>query len=196
MDPIIDLNSLDEVFVYISAFFGAFLVALWLSSVFWTYRDIRSRSRDRIIQIVSAIIVAVLTLPGLAIYLILRPKGTLDETYQKTLEEEALLTEIESRKVCPGCGSVIHADWQICAYCHTRIKKICSHCGQLLELPWQMCPYCATPTPGSPHSVIELEEEIPEESSEIAADRVEDTAEPDDELGATEELDVEISKEP
>jgi RNA polymerase subunit RPABC4/transcription elongation factor Spt4 len=155
MQPFIDLDSLGEIFIYLSAFFGAFLAALWLSLIFWTYRDIRSRTRDRAIQILATLLVALMTIPGLALYLILRPKITLFEAYQRTLEEEALLSEIESRKVCPGCGSVIQRDWQVCAYCHTRIQKVCTHCGRLLELPWQICPYCSTPVPGSPHDVVE-----------------------------------------
>jgi RNA polymerase subunit RPABC4/transcription elongation factor Spt4 len=159
MEPFIDFDSLGEVFVYLSAFFGAFLAAFWLSLIFWTYRDIRSRTRDRIIHVLASALVTLLNLPGLLIYLILRPKATLVEAYQRTLEEEALLTEIETRRVCPGCGSTIDQDWQICAYCHTRIQKVCTTCGRLLELPWQICPYCATPIPGSPHTVIEIEEE-------------------------------------
>jgi RNA polymerase subunit RPABC4/transcription elongation factor Spt4 len=160
MEPLIDLDSLGEIFLFLSAFLGAFLAALWLSLVFWTYRDIRSRTRDRIIQILATLLTTLLFFPGLLIYLVLRPKATLVEAYQSTLEEEALLSEIESKKVCPGCGSSIQPDWQICAYCHTRIQKVCTQCGKLLELPWQICPYCATPVPGSPHSVIE-QDEIP-----------------------------------
>ena len=166
MESFIDLGSLGGVFVYASAFFGGFLAALWLSLIFWTLRDIRSRTRDRIIHILATILVAILTLPGLVIYLILRPRVTLNEAYQSMLEEEALLSEIESRKVCPGCGAAIQQNWQVCAYCHTRIQKVCTHCGELLELPWQICPFCATPVPGSPHTVIELEEEPPSDESE------------------------------
>jgi hypothetical protein len=65
MDSILDLSSLDRVFLYLSAFLGAFIVALWLGFIFWTHRDIRSRSQDRSIQILSTLIVALLTLPGL-----------------------------------------------------------------------------------------------------------------------------------
>ena len=39
----------------------------------WTYRDIRSRARDPLVQILSALLVAVLNLPGVLVYLILRP---------------------------------------------------------------------------------------------------------------------------
>ena len=158
METFIDLDSLGDIFVYLSTFFGAFVAALWLSLLFWTYRDVRSRTRDRIIHILVILLVALLNLPGLLIYLILRPKVTLYEAYQRTLEEEALLSEIESKKVCPGCGSTIQFLWQVFPYCHTRIQKVCAQCGQLLELPWQICPYCATPVHGSPHTVVELEE--------------------------------------
>jgi hypothetical protein len=172
MDTIINFDSLDAVFLYIAAFFGAFIVAVWLSLIIWTYRDIRSRSRDRVLQILSTLIVALLTIPGMVVYLILRPKSTLDETYQKTLEEEALLTAIESKNICPGCSAELRDDWQICAFCHTRIKKICVECSRLLELPWQICPYCATPTPGSPHTVVELEEDLPPDDTEPSDDEV------------------------
>jgi RNA polymerase subunit RPABC4/transcription elongation factor Spt4 len=168
MDPIINLNALGEYFVYMSAFLGAFLAALWLSLVYWTFRDIRSRSRDRVLRILAVLLVALLTLPGLLLYLILRPRDTLDDAYQKTLEEEALLSEIASRKVCPGCGSAVRGDWQVCPQCHTRIHKVCAQCGKLLELPWQICPFCATPTPGSPHTIIELDEETPSPSTDQA----------------------------
>jgi hypothetical protein len=167
MEPIIDLDSLGDIFVYLSAFLGAFLAALWLSLVFWTYRDIRSRTRDRLIQLFATLLVTLLMVPGLLIYLILRPKVTLFEAYQRTLEEEALLSEIESKKVCPGCGSTIQPNWQVCVYCHTRIQKVCTHCGELLDLPWQICPYCATPVPGSPHTVVELEETSVEEEADV-----------------------------
>jgi RNA polymerase subunit RPABC4/transcription elongation factor Spt4 len=196
MDSILDLSSLDRVFLYLSAFLGAFIVALWLGFIFWTHRDIRSRSQDRAIQILSTLIVALLTLPGFLIYLILRPRETLDETYQKTLEEEALLASIESRKVCPGCGAVVQSDWQVCAYCHTRIKKICTSCGRFLELPWQMCPYCATPVPGSPDTILERDEELLEEVMDSSDEELEDSYSPVDEVNDKhEQLDVDEPEE-
>ncbi len=57
----------------------------------WTYRDIRSRLRDPLIRVLAVLIVALLFLPGIVVYLILRPQRTLEEEYQHTLEEEALL---------------------------------------------------------------------------------------------------------
>ncbi len=148
MPPVINLSSLGNLLTYLTAFFGAFLAALWLSLVFWTLRDIRSRSQDRLVHILASLVVAVLILPGLVIYMILRPRQTLNEAYGHTLEEEALLSQIEDRPACPGCGARLRSDWQVCPNCHTRLRKPCTHCSRLMELPWQICPYCGTLAPG------------------------------------------------
>ncbi|MBK9604395.1 MAG: hypothetical protein IPO36_21560 [Anaerolineales bacterium] len=73
----------------------AFLAALCGSPVVWTYRDIRARAGDPLTQTLAALLVAVLNLPGVLVYLILRPPRTLEEEYQRTLEEEALLQALE-----------------------------------------------------------------------------------------------------
>jgi RNA polymerase subunit RPABC4/transcription elongation factor Spt4 len=145
----LSLGSFANLFLYATAFFGAFLAALWLSLAFWTYRDAGARSHDRLAQILAALVALLLGPAGLLVYLILRPRLTLDEVYQHALEEEALLAEIEDRPVCPGCGAQARPDWQVCPHCHTRLQKPCSHCGRLLDLPWQMCPYCGTLVPGA-----------------------------------------------
>jgi RNA polymerase subunit RPABC4/transcription elongation factor Spt4 len=143
-----DLQTVSNYLLVLTAFFGAFLAALWLSLVIWTFRDMRARSRDPLAQILAALVVAVLTLPGLAVYVILRPPRTLEEAYQHTLEEEALLQEIEEKPRCPGCGRNIQESWQICPTCQSKLKKPCHNCRRLLELAWNICPYCATPVPG------------------------------------------------
>ncbi|NDJ61673.1 MAG: zinc ribbon domain-containing protein [Chloroflexi bacterium] len=123
---------------------GLVLVAVWLAMIFWTYRDMRARSRDHLVQIAVALMVAILTVPGLLIYLFLRPRETLSEAYERSLEEEALLQEIEEKPVCPGCRQRVQDDWQVCPHCHTRLKRPCPTCGRILELGWDLCPHCAT----------------------------------------------------
>ena len=142
------LLQLDTMLLYLTAFSAAFLTALWLSLVFWAYRDIRSRAQGRLLHVLATAIVFLLGPAGLVIYLILRPRRTLDEVYQNTLEEEALLTEIEESPICPGCGARSQHDWQICPQCHTRLRKPCISCGRLMDLHWKICPYCAIPAPG------------------------------------------------
>jgi len=132
----------------LTAFGGAFIAALWVSVVVWTYRDVRSRARDPLVQTLAALLVAVLNLPGVLVYLILRPPRTLEEEYQRTLEEEALLQALEDLPLCPGCERRVRDEWQVCPNCHTKLKKTCHNCSKLMELSWNICPYCGTPAPG------------------------------------------------
>jgi RNA polymerase subunit RPABC4/transcription elongation factor Spt4 len=135
----LDSNVLNIALIY----GGVVLVAFWAAMVIWAYRDMRARSRDPLAQIFAAVAVALLTIPGLFIYILLRPRETLSEAYERSLEEEALLQEIEEKPTCPGCGQRVNEDWQACPYCHTRLKKLCLNCDSLLDLSWNLCPYCA-----------------------------------------------------
>ena len=144
----LDPTFLSGLTLVLSGLAGAFLVALWLALVIWTYRDMRSRHRDRLVHILAALMVALLNLPGVLVYLILRPARTLEEEYQQTLEEEALLQSIEDQSVCPGCERHTREDWLVCPSCQTKLRKTCHSCGRLMELPWNICPYCGTPAPG------------------------------------------------
>ncbi len=140
-----DLQQLSGVLIAVVAVLAAVAMALWISMIIWAFRDMRARSRDMFGQILAALVVGVLNVPGLLVYLILRPRETLAEQYERALEEEALLQEIEGRAVCPGCGHSIKDTWRLCPYCHTKLKKSCQKCAELLELPWTICPYCESP---------------------------------------------------
>jgi RNA polymerase subunit RPABC4/transcription elongation factor Spt4 len=131
-----------------TGFSAAFAAALWLSLIIWTYRDIRRRSRDPLLRILAVLVVTILFLPGVLVYLILRPARTQEEEFQQTLEEEALLQSIEESSLCPGCGRRVNEDWVACPSCYTRLKKACHQCGKPIELAWNLCPYCGTPAPG------------------------------------------------
>ena len=138
-----DFEQLSGLLLAGIALLSAVFAALWLAMIFWTYRDMRSRSHDPFGQILATLVVTILGLPGLLIYLILRPPETLSEQYERSLEEEALLQELESKNVCPGCGHHVKDEWRVCPYCHTKLKKPCTHCQELLDLPWTLCPYCS-----------------------------------------------------
>jgi len=143
-----DASSLNNIVLIFTGFGAAFAAALWVSLVIWTYRDIRSRSTDPLTQTLSTLLVGLLNLPGVLVYLVLRPPRTLEEEYQRTLEEEALLAAIEDQQLCPGCERRVDPEWILCPNCHTKLKKKCRECGRLMELSWNVCPYCGTPEPG------------------------------------------------
>ncbi len=139
----LDRETLNTILLYGITASGAVIAAIWLGLILWTWRDMRQRSRDPLAQVAASLMVAVLGLFGVIIYVLLRPQETLTEAYERSLEEEALLQNIETRPICPGCGRAVKDAWQVCPYCHTKLKKPCVHCGELLELPWNLCPYCA-----------------------------------------------------
>jgi RNA polymerase subunit RPABC4/transcription elongation factor Spt4 len=126
------------------AIVGGYLVIIWLASVLWVYRDIRSRTRDPISHVTAVVIALAFPFIGLPVYFVLRPSDTLVEAYDRQLEQEAILSELHSVSACPNCRRPIQDDFMVCAHCATALREPCSSCGQLLQFSWQHCPYCAT----------------------------------------------------
>jgi hypothetical protein len=159
-------NNVSLVVLGLAAFFGAFFVALWASLVIWTFRDMRARTRDAFAQFLASLMVLVLGPFGIILYFILRPRETLAEKYERSLEEEALLQDIEERQICPGCKQPIQPDYVLCPICHTGLRHPCIHCGRLIHPRWSLCPYCGQgqkPIPGLDHAVnVTLQDLVPE----------------------------------
>jgi len=129
----------------LAAFLGAYLLAILLGMVIWTFRDIRARSADIFTQLLATLLVLLFNLPGLFLYFILRPRETLNETYERSLAEEALLREIKGQSACPKCSEPVEPDYLLCPSCHAELRKRCPGCQRPLELGWSMCPYCGRP---------------------------------------------------
>ncbi|HEY7031850.1 MAG TPA: zinc ribbon domain-containing protein [Thermomicrobiales bacterium] len=121
---------------------GAYLVALWFVLVVWTFRDIETRSRSVITQVFSTLLVVLFYVPGVLLYMILRPKETLDGTFQRSLEEEYLLQDLEELPLCQSCQRYVEDDFILCPHCHTTLREPCVSCGRLVHLRWSLCPYC------------------------------------------------------
>jgi RNA polymerase subunit RPABC4/transcription elongation factor Spt4 len=121
---------------------GAYLLALWFTLAVWTFRDIENRSKNVVTQIVSTLLVVLFWVPGLLLYFVLRPKETLDEAYQRSLEEEYLLQDLEELPLCPKCQHYVEDDYRLCPHCETPLKEPCQSCGRLVDLRWDVCPYC------------------------------------------------------
>lgn len=126
------------------AFGGAYLVALWFSMIVWTYYDIRARSQDVYVHIFATALVLVFNVFGLLLYFILRPRESLAEAYERSLEEESLLQELEDRPHCPRCRQRVSSDFMVCPSCHVILKNRCvaESCGRLVNPRWELCPYC------------------------------------------------------
>ncbi len=132
---------------------GAYLIALWFVLAVWTFRDIETRSRSVVTQVFSTLLVVLFWVPGLLLYRLLRPSETLDEAYQRSLEEEYLIQDLEELPLCPSCNHFVEDDFQICPHCHTQLREPCSSCERLIDLRWEVCPYCGTQHHGQPARV-------------------------------------------
>lgn len=139
---------------------GAYLIALWFVLVVWTFRDIESRSRNVVTQIASTMLVVFFYVPGFLLYWLLRPKETLDEAYQRSLEEEYLLQDLQELPLCPSCHHYVEDDYQLCPHCNTQLKEPCHSCGRLVDLQWSVCPYCAAPQHRHDHGTDEVEQRV------------------------------------
>lgn len=128
---------------YSLRFLGVYVIALYLAMVFWTVRDAQQRTESRWLPYAAAMIVVVLNVLGLFIYLIVRPRETLHETYERQLAEESLLAEAERRATCPSCHAPVDQEFLLCPTCRTRLKRRCPSCAKLIKPDWNICPFCA-----------------------------------------------------
>ena len=138
----------------------AYLVLLWAASVLWAYRDIRGRSEDVIVQVLAVSLALLLPFAGLVLHIILRPRQTLSEKYERTLEEQYLRRDLEEPFVCPNCQRGIEPDFILCPHCHTHLRRRCESCSKVIDLTWSVCPYCAED--GLGRGVANLNRRIPD----------------------------------
>jgi len=137
---------MEDLLVVAGLIAGTWLLLLWLSIIVWVYRDIRERTRDLGLQVLAVFVAMMFfpgfNIPGLALYLMMRPRETLEEAYSRSLEEEALLREIGDEGLCPSCRRFVERGWRVCPFCQTQLKDVCHDCEQLLSFNWVVCPFC------------------------------------------------------
>jgi RNA polymerase subunit RPABC4/transcription elongation factor Spt4 len=123
----------------------AYVLVLWLSAVVWVFRDVRSRTNDQASQLIAVVLVAVFNLPGLLVYLVIRPQATMSDAYERSLEAEAILHELQmTANACQACHRPIEDDFNVCPHCRTRLREACRNCSKQVRTSWVTCPYCAT----------------------------------------------------
>jgi RNA polymerase subunit RPABC4/transcription elongation factor Spt4 len=144
------LQTLNNLLGLVIGYVVTFLIVFWISLVVWTWRDVHSRTQDSLTQMLATLLVAVFFVCGLFIYMILRPRQTMAEVYERQLEEESLLAEMTERQTCNNCHARVEGDFQVCPSCGQKLKRPCFKCERLLELRWTFCPYCANNVASAP----------------------------------------------
>jgi RNA polymerase subunit RPABC4/transcription elongation factor Spt4 len=123
-----------------------YVVLLWLGSAYWAFRDMQARTENPILPYFAAALIIFFTpllfVFAVVLYLIVRPRETLAEVYERSLAEESLLAEVEKNRVCPVCRERVQPDWLVCPNCRTRLHRVCPTCNRLADPDWPLCAYC------------------------------------------------------
>jgi RNA polymerase subunit RPABC4/transcription elongation factor Spt4 len=137
-------GSLESTIRLVVLLLVTYALVLWLSAIVWVYRDVRTRISDDTSQWVAVLLVALFNVPGLIVYLVVRPQSTLADAYERSLETEAILRELHmTANSCQSCHRPVEDDFQVCPYCRTVLREACRSCGRAVRTSWTACPYCA-----------------------------------------------------
>ncbi len=125
-----------------------YVVLLWLGTAYWAFRDMQARTENPILPYFAAALIIFFTpllfLFAVVLFLIVRPRETLAEVYERSLAEESLLAEVEKNELCPVCRDRVDSDWLVCPNCRTRLHRVCPSCNRLAEPTWSLCAFCGT----------------------------------------------------
>lgn len=130
-----------------------YVVLLWLGTAYWAFRDMQARTENPILPYFAAALIIFFTpllfVFAVVLYLIVRPRETMAEVYERSLAEESLLAEVEKNELCPVCRQRVHSDWLVCPNCRTRLHRVCPECSRLADPGWALCAYCGHEFGGS-----------------------------------------------
>ena len=164
-----------------------YVVLLWLGTAYWAFRDMQARSENPILPYFASALIIFFTplvfVFAWFLYVVIRPRETMAEVYERSLAEESLLAEVEKNRVCPNCREAVDGDWLVCPSCRTRLHRVCPSCSRLTEPRWTICAYCGTELVGSAPAVAAATAATP--ASVPASDRVERAPEAGSLQGAT-----------
>ena len=161
LDGLQSLENIDfaTLFRILGIGFGVF----WVVVVGWAIFDAFERFNSLWLRILSVLLVVCLPLFGLLIYLIIRPRETVDELKMIDLERRFLKFEAAGLENCSSCGYELMPNFVYCPRCGNELRTKCESCGVYLEPTWRSCPFC-----GKDQKVATVgREEISVESSSV-----------------------------
>jgi hypothetical protein len=130
----------------------AYIAIMWAALIYWTFRDIRRRTNDFVLQGASVLLTTLFFLPGYWLYLVLRPRMTLAEVAEEHFRE-TLFAEYSQTGNCPRCKKHVREEYLVCPHCETSLRSACTGCSRALVSSWRACPYCSQRVPQSTAAV-------------------------------------------
>ena len=123
---------------------GVIILLFWLVIIGWVWIDSGERTSKTSIRVVYLLLVIFLNIPGLIIYLIVRPSETIEQIYWADLERRYLKYETAELGDCPKCGHQLLPGYVHCSNCGNEIKRKCPKCGVLINKDHKFCENCGT----------------------------------------------------
>jgi hypothetical protein len=140
LDGLTILEDLD--FMLLTRILAAAYMIFWLFVVGWVWFDASERYKSIWLRIAMTLLVLVLNIFGFLIYLVLRPKVTLEDAYWVDLERKYLQFEAAGLEDCPRCGGEVLPNFIHCPKCGCELRVKCKGCDVYLEPDWNVCPFC------------------------------------------------------
>jgi hypothetical protein len=137
-------NDWQSALIAIAVVSACYLAVMWITAVAWTWRDVGGRTTDGFERVASVLLVVAFAIPGLLLYVLMRPRSTIEERMERRLEAEAMFQDIQERPACPQCAARVQPDFVFCPVCRAQLRFPCGVCGEALANDWVMCPYCTS----------------------------------------------------
>lgn len=140
LDFLDGVKSIDFNFVW--SLFGFALLVFWVVVLYWVWLDSGDRTSSRKMRVAYVLLTALLFVPGLIIYLLIRPSQTVEEIYWADLERRYLKYETAELGDCPKCGTQLFPGFTYCPNCRLKLKVKCPSCQVEMDKHYLFCPSC------------------------------------------------------
>jgi hypothetical protein len=116
------------------------LIAIWLYTLIWVAKDASARSHSLWFQILSLLLVTLLTpLVGFPLYLLIRPL-----TYKHDNNGWRTVLLLQSIR-CYNCNKYNHRSSLFCMHCGESLTVRCKNCGSDYGRDCEYCTQCGAP---------------------------------------------------
>jgi RNA polymerase subunit RPABC4/transcription elongation factor Spt4 len=120
----------------------AYLAVLWLAGVAWVAGDVGRRTRDPGMRWFAIAMAGLFFLPGILVYVAIRPAETLADRAERQLETQMLARQSDSAPSCGNCHRHLREEFVRCPYCAWKLGEHCQACQRVNAAEWVVCPYC------------------------------------------------------
>lgn len=147
LEQIYEVVTFDMFIKFVIVYF----FVIWIAILMWVIKDINNRTDNVYLQVLSILVILLLTPFWIFIYLLIRPGKTLFEKYYEEIEEnldifkeivEEKNKQCETETNCFKCKEPISPEFKFCPKCKISLKNECQLCWKLLFSDWKVCPYC------------------------------------------------------